>query len=497
MSVARTGADHLESLRDGRAVYIDGERVADVTTHPAFRNAVRSVCRLYDFQARPENIERMTFVPPGGTRRVNRCWQRPRSYDELVERRQALTLWAETHCGFMGRSPDHVASSLLGQVLGIEVFERHGPARAKALLDYFDEAARQDLFLTYVIINPQADRSKAWGAQDDELVAQVVDEDSQGITVRGAKMLGTSSIMANEVFVANLQPLKPGEERLALSFAIPMNAKGLKVLSRKSYERAAVSTYDNPISSRFDENDALLYFDEVRVPWERVFVYRDTDMCRAQFHDTLGHTFQNYQAQIRLVVKLRFLVGVARKLADTIGTTGMPQVREQLGRLAAQAAMVESMMHGMEAAGHMKDGWYVPHKHFMYTAQVLTQELYPLLVNSIRELAGGALIMLPSAAADWGNPEIAPLIERTQRSPALAPEARVKFLKLAWDALGSEFGSRHLQYEMFYAGAQFVTRGHSFRTYDWAGATGMVDGLLEEYRLEDSLPAGAAADRRG
>src|SRR5690242_15265691 len=237
MTVAKTGADHLQSLRDGRAVFIDGKRVPDVTTHPAFRNAIRSACRLYDFQAQPENLERMTFVPPGGTRRVNRCWQRPRSYKELVERREGLEAWTETHCGFMGRSPDHVASSLLGQVLGIEVFQRHGHARAKALLDYFDEAARQDLFLTYVIINPQADRSKDWGQQDEYLVAQVVDEDNEGITVRGAKMLGTSSIMANEVFVANLQPLKPGEEALALSFALPMNAKGLKVLSRKSYEQ--------------------------------------------------------------------------------------------------------------------------------------------------------------------------------------------------------------------------------------------------------------------
>ena len=113
--------------------------------------------------------------------------------------------------------------------------------------------------------------------------------------------------MANEVFVANLQPLKPGEEDLAFSCALPMNAKGLRVLSRKSYEAAAVSVFDNPISSRFDENDALIYFDDVKVPWERVFVHRDTDMCRAQFHDTPGHAYQNYQAQIRLSVKIKFL----------------------------------------------------------------------------------------------------------------------------------------------------------------------------------------------
>src|SRR6516165_1216024 len=174
----KTGAEHLASLRDSRAVYIDGTRVADVTTHPAFRNAVRSAAALYDFQARPDNVERMTFEPSAGSRRINRCWQKPRDHQELVQRRQALVAWAEQSAGFVGRSPDHVASSLLGQVIGIEVFRRHGEARAKALLDYFDHASRNDLFLSYVIINPQADLSKAWGQQDDELVAQLVDEDA-------------------------------------------------------------------------------------------------------------------------------------------------------------------------------------------------------------------------------------------------------------------------------------------------------------------------------
>ena len=191
-----------------------------------------------------------------------------------------------------------------------------------------------------MIINPQAERGKDWGEQNEDLVARIVDEDSGGITIRGAKMLGTSSIMANEVLVANLQPLKPGEEDLAFSCALPMNAKGLRVLSRKSYEASAVSVFDNPISSRFDENDALIYFDDVKVPWERVFVHRDTDMCRAQFHDTPGHAYQNYQAQIRLSVKIKFLVGLAHKITEAIGTTNMPPIREQLGILAAHVSMV-------------------------------------------------------------------------------------------------------------------------------------------------------------
>jgi 4-hydroxyphenylacetate 3-monooxygenase len=497
MSTCKTGDEHLKSLRDGRTVYIDGTLVPDVTAHPAFRNATRSAAALYDFQARLENLELMTFKPNGSNRRVNRAWQMPRSHAEMVERRKALQAWAALSGGFLGRSPDHLASALVGQRMGIEVFRRHGPARAKALEDYFDYASRSDLFLTYVIINPQAERSKDWGQQAEDLVARVVDEDASGITIRGAKMLGTSSIMANELLVANLQPLKPGEEDLAFSCALPMNAKGLRVLSRKSYEAHAVSVFDNPISSRFDENDALVYFDDVKVPWERVFVYRDTDMCRAQFHDTPGHAYQNYQAQIRLSVKIAFLAGLARRITEAIGTTRIPSVTEQLGALAAQVGMVNAMLSGMEASGWQLGEWWVPNKHFMYSAQVITQDLYPRVVQTIRDLAGGALIMLPSSVVDFANAEMAAIIHKTQRSATMEPEHKVKLLKAAWDAIGSEFGSRHTQYEMFYAGARFVTTGHSFRTFDWSHATGLVDDLMSSYDLRGELErvtqAGTAA----
>ncbi len=487
MTTCKTGAEHIKSLKDGRTVYIDGKLVADVTEHPAFRNSVKSAAMLYDFQAKPENIELMTFVPNGSNRRVNRSWQMPRNCGEMAQRRKAMQAWAALSYGFMGRSPDHLASALVGQRMGIEVFEKHGAERAKALRDYFEEASRNDYFLTYVIINPQAERAKDWGEQKEELVARIVDEDSGGITIRGAKMLGTSSIMANEVFVANLQPLKPGEEDLAFSCALPMNARGMRVLSRKSYEAAAVSIFDNPISSRFDENDALIYFEDVKVPWERVFVFRDPDMCRAQFHDTPGHSYQNYQSQIRLSVKIKFLTGLAHRLTEAIGTTNIPSVREQLGYLAAQTSMVNAMLAGMEAEGSMRGEWYVPNKHYMYSAQVLTQDLYPRIVNTLRDLSGGALIMLPSSFHDFADPHIKRIIEVTQRAAKMTSEEKVKFLKAAWDAIGSEFGSRHTQYEMFYAGARFVTSGHSYRTFDWDGATGMVDGLLNTYQLADEL----------
>ena len=480
--MTKTGADHTDSLRDGRSVYLDGRLIDDVVQDPAYRNSIRSVARLYDFQAAPQHLELMTFESPTSGDRVNRCWQLPRSYDDLVQRRKALTAWAELTYGFMGRSPDHVASCLSGMVMGIDVFERHGKQRKEALLDYFAYARDNDLFVTYVIVNPQADRARGPSEQEDEfVVAAICDEDSEGITIRGAKMLGTSAIMANEVLVTSIQPLKPGEESYAFTAAVPMGAKGLKVLSRKSYESSAVSEFDNPLSTHFDENDAVLYFDDVKIPWERVFVYRDTDMCRAQFHDTPTHIFQNYQAQVRLMVKMRFLLGLARRIAEANGIVGIPTVVETLGQLAAQTAMVEGMVKGMEAAGRRVGPYFVPDRRLLYSALVLTQQLYPQVIGSIRELAGGSMIMLPSSVSDFANPEVAAYIDKTQRSPLVGPKDRVKLFKLAWDAVGSEFGSRHTQYEMFYAGAPFVTRGNAFRTYDWDGVAAMVDGFLASY----------------
>jgi 4-hydroxyphenylacetate 3-monooxygenase len=243
-----------------------------------------------------------------------------------------------------------------------------------------------------------------------------------------------------------------------------------------------------------------MYFDDVKVPWPRVFVHRDTDMCRAQFHDTPGHSYQNYQAQIRLSVKIKFLCGLAHRISEAIGTTNIPSVREQLGFLAAQSGMVNAMLAGMEAEGSMRGEWYVPNKHYMYSAQVLTQDLYPRVINLLRELAGGSLIMLPSSIHDFADASVAKIVRTTQRAAGIAPEQKVKFMKAAWDAIGSEFGSRHTQYEMFYAGARFVTTGHSFRTYDWDGATGMVERFLASYDLADELaqlqPAGDKTARQ-
>jgi 4-hydroxyphenylacetate 3-monooxygenase len=490
----KTGAYHVETLRDGRQVFINGEAVGDVTVHPAFRGTIRSIARLYDFQAARENRSLMTYAEPeSGGFEASRIWQMPRNYTELVERRRALEAWAGLHCGYLGRAPDHVAACLSGMMMGLDVFREHDARRAAALADYYRYARDNDLYLTYVIINPQADRSKPASQQQDRtLTAGVVDEDAEGLTILGAKMLATGGIMANEVLVTCIQPLVEGDEHYAVSFAVPLGARGLKILSRKSYEEQSLSVFDNPLASRFDENDAVLYFDNVKVPWERVFIDRDIRMCQRQFHATPAHILQNYQAQIRLMVKMRFLVGLAHRIAETNGIVNFTQVREVLGTLAAQSGMVDALVHAMEVKGHVRGVYFVPDPHTLYSAQVLTQKLYPEVITALRELAGGGLIMLPSHVRDFADPELRALIDKTQQSPATTAEGRVKLLKLAWDAIGSEFASRHTQYEMFYAGANFVTKNHSYRTFDWHSGTRLVDQMLDSYSLDIELSRDSA-----
>jgi 4-hydroxyphenylacetate 3-monooxygenase len=488
-TVIKTGRQHLESIRDRRTVFLDGRAVNDVTDHPAYRNAAATVARLYDFQAEPANLELMTFEVPGKSIRANRAWQLPRSYEELVQRRKALWAWSELHCGFMGRSPDHVASCVAAMAMGRDLFEEHGKGRGNAIWDYYEYARDNDLYLAYVIIDPQADRSKPAGEQADEfLTAAICEEDSQGITVKGAKMLGTSAIFANELLVASLRPVREGDAKYAFTAAVPIGAQGLKLLSRKSYEAAASSRFDYPLASVFDENDAIVYFDEVKIPWERVFVHRNPAMSQAQFHATPAHSYQNYQAQIRLAVKLRYLTGLAHRICETIGTVDFPQVREALGSLAAKAGMIEAAVHAMEAKGGSYGPYFVPDRGLLYAAGVLAQRLYPEVVETIRELAGGGVIMLPSSARDFANPEIAALIGKTQLSANADAHGRVKLFKLAWDSVGSEFASRHAQYEMFYSGAKHFTIANAYRTYDWKGALALVDGLLAQYDLPEEAP---------
>ena len=486
----RTGEDYLRSLDDGRKVYIEGERVEDVAAHPAFRAVARTVAHMFDLAAEPDSD--LVFASPEAETEVNRVYMIPRSGEDLRRRREAITRWAEVSCGYLGRGPDHVAGFLAGFASAPGLFDEGERSFGENVTRFYRRAAAESLYLTYTIIPPQVDRSSTAHDWDGELLqVGVLDERDDGMVVRGSQMLGTATAISDVLFVSCIKPLTPADERYAVSFVVPVDADGLKVYCRRPYACHQPSVFDYPLSTRFDESDALVVFDDVLIPWEDVFVYRDVELTRRQWFDTPAHVLGNSQAQIRLVTKMKFLIGIARRIAEVNKIDRIPSVQEKLGDLASIAAIIEGMVLASEASPQMTGNAVVqPNPRFLYGAMGLQAELYPRALQLVRELAGGGVIQLPSSWRELVNEETREDMRRyVQSGPDVPAEERVKLFKLAWDAIGSEFAGRHLQYEMFYAGAPFVAKGYAYRNYGYDEPLEMVREFLEGYDLESATTA--------
>ena len=337
--------------------------------------------------------------------------------------------------------------------------------------------------MSYVIVHPTIDRAKPAHQQAEPyLYAGVAAERDNGIVIRGAQMLGTGSVMSDYVLVTVILPLKTGDEDYAFSCVVPNGAPGLKLYPRRPYALGPTSVFDYPLSSRFDETDSLVVFDDVFVPWEDVFIYKNIDLTAGQFSVTAAHVLGNTQSHIRSWAKLQFLVGLVKRCMDLSGRSASSDTLAQLGDLATRVSLVEGMILGAEAAAEPDQfGVMRPKGSLLYASQVFQQAMYPALLNQIRGLMGGSVIQLPATVGDLHAPDSAADIERYVRWPKASGRERVKLLKLLWDALGSEFGSRHLQYEMFYAGEPAAIQGREFRNFDWAAAEALVDRCLASY----------------
>jgi len=483
----RTGQQYLDAIaKDGRRIFVDGEEVGDVTAHPAFAETARTMASLFDISSDPANRDLMTYTSPKTGKPVNRIWQLPTSVDELHQRRGAIQRWAEESFGFMGRTPDHVAGFFAGYAAAPEVLARDGNEKfADNAVKIYEFLRDNDVYIAYTIVPPQIDRSKPAHQQNPpDLYAGVVEERDDGVIIKGAQMLGTGAVFADYIHLSSIHPLRPGDENHAISLIVPANAHGVKIHSRRSYSRAASSIFDYPLASRFDETDALVVYDNVFVPWEHIFVYKDTGLCRDQWFETPAHILGNNQAQIRFVTKLKFLTGLAKRITEMNGVWPIPPVQGSIAEIAVQSAMYEGLLEAQIAnAKPNANGIYIPDAQTHYAAMVLQSKIYPELLNMIRDLAGGGMIQLPSSVADFENPETGEDIRRYVQSPDVPAEDRVKLLKLAWDAVGSEFAGRHDQYEKFYAGAPFIVKQRFLWNFDFETPDRLIKKALSGYDM--------------
>jgi 4-hydroxyphenylacetate 3-monooxygenase len=382
--------------------------------------------------------------------------------------------------GLLGRSPDHVSSFVTGMAMNPSVFKGF----EKNLLSYYDHMRREDVYSVYAVIPPQAARNPEFYVKQNIPVPtlRVVREDDDGVVISGMKMLATGAVFANEIWIGNLIPLAPNQLAESITCAIAVNAPGVTLWSRKAYERHAPSEFENPLTWRFDETDSMVMCENVKVPWERVFVHMDAVLAREVYIKTPGHCYGNHQSNVRFHAKMQLIVGLASKIAHASGANEVPAVREVLGRFAALEAALGGMIAGqIQDAEDWPAGFKTFNRRYMYAALNWCTESHSQIIDALRELCGGGIFQMPADITVMHDAKLRQMFETYWQTPQLGAVERMKLYKLAWDLIGSEFAGRHLQYEKFYAGASFIVRNHSFREAPWEGFHKVVDDLMATY----------------
>lgn len=483
-----TGEEYIESLRDGREVYLDGERIKDVTDHVAFRNPVRMTARLYDALHDPATKDLLTApTDTGSDGYTHRFFRTPHSVEDMVADQQAIAQWARIGYGWMGRSPDYKAS-FLGTLGANAEFYKPFDDNARR---WYRESQEKVLYWNHALVNPPVDRRLPPDQVGDVFVHAHRETDA-GLVVSGAKVVATGSALTHYNFIAHYGlPVKKRE--FALVATIPMDARGMKLICRPSYTKQASATgspFDYPLSSRLDENDTILVLDNVLIPWENVFVYGDIGKAQTFTGQSGFIERSTFQGCTRLAVKLEFIAGLLSKALEITGTEDFRGVQTRVGEVLAW----RNLFWGLSDAAARnpvpwRNGALLPNSQYGQAYRWFTQIGYPRVREIVLQDVASALIYVNSSTDDFANPDIRGYLDTYLRgSNGIDAVTRAKVMKLLWDSVGTEFAGRHELYERNYAGNHENTRIELLFSQLASGQIddyrAFVDRCLAEYDLD-------------
>ena len=474
----RNGKQFIEGLRDNpREVWVAGRRVSEVTTDPVFRRPVQSIAELYDLQLRDEHREVMNYAAANGP--AGASFMIPRSGADIVKRRQAMKVWADATFGMVGRSPDYLNTVLMTWAEGADFFGQRGERFARNVVAYYEYCRDRDLFLTHAIVNPQTDRTKGSHQHEDAFAhLGVVEETKDGLIVRGAKMLATHGPTADELLVYPLPGLRDGEERYVLAFGIPTSTPGLRFICREPFDAGEQSEFDHPLGARFEEPDAMCVFEDVLIPWDRVFLYGDVKMGNALFAQAGIRNHTGHQTAIRGLAKCQLVTGVAIAMTRAVRTDTFLHVQEELGELLGYLQLIEAAILMAERnAEPTPRGALRPAYAPLQALRYHLPKMYERMVQVTQVLGAGALLASPTEA-DLRS-EIGGDIARYYRGAGVDAERRIALTKLAWDVTGTQFGQRMLQYERYYAGDPVRVGASYYLDHDVAPLLAQVERALK------------------
>ncbi|WP_066907947.1 4-hydroxyphenylacetate 3-hydroxylase N-terminal domain-containing protein [Millisia brevis] len=448
----QTGEEYLASLRDDREVYIYGKRIEDVTSHPAYRNSAATISGLYDsLHDGATNGEIVVPTDTGSGGFTHAFFKVPHTKEDLVEGREAIRAWQRQTCGWMGRTPDYKASMIATLGADPEFFGEF----ADNARYWYTRVQEEVLHVGHAIVHPPVDRAKGVEQVKDVFV-HVDEEVDGGLIVSGAKVVATGAALTQYCFVSHFGAAL-GKKEFALIFMAPMNGSGVKLYSRHSYEfaaSAAASPFDYPLSSRFDENDAILVFDRAFIPWENVLIYDTKKIEEFNVGSYSWGPRAAFQASTRLEVKLDFIIGLVSKALDVTGAGGFRGVQAQFGEIIAFRNIAAALRDAMiQEAAPGFGGSMVPNTQYALAYAAAAPGLYSRMRQIIETIIASGLIYLNSNAVDFQVPEIKRDLDRFMRgSNGLTAMDRSKVMKALWDSIGSEFGARHELYELNYWG---------------------------------------------
>ncbi len=479
----KTGEEYLDSIRDNRSVWMQGNKVEDVTTEPGLNRGALTLAEFLDRQQNSQHLDSLTYEENG--ERFSTSFLIPKSADDVRKRGAAYYEWAKWSNGMFGRTPDYKNASVMA-FSGAAGFlnENHSadsPADfAENMRSYYEEARANDYVLTHTLVNPQFNAQLAKeGLSSPEVALRVVDEKPDGIVVNGARLLATLGPHANEIEVFPSTLLRASEENTpyAFAFTIPIATSGLRLICRDTYDEGK-STFDAPLASRFEEMDAVVIFDNVLVPWERVFMYKDPLLCNRAFAETNAVVHMMHQVACGKLAKTEFIVGLLCAMAHASGKDNDINVKGQIAEAMWTAEIVRALLFSAEANAE-EDQWgvWMPQRRPLDTSRNLFPKLYPKLIEAIHMLGSSSLMATP-CEADFGN-DIAADVERYFQLTNMESRDRVALFRLAHDVAVSGFGNRQVLYERFFFGPQNVMASIYYDLYDKDEMIGRVEDLLQ------------------
>ncbi|WP_342512148.1 4-hydroxyphenylacetate 3-monooxygenase, oxygenase component [Sporosarcina sp. FSL K6-1522] len=458
-------------------VWIDGKPVTGkISEHPAFKGIMKSQADLYDLQHDASLREIMTYPSPSSGQRVGMSYLQPTTTEDLVRRRVMVQQWAKSNNGMMGRSPDYMNTVLMALASSVGFLEGKENCFPENVLAFYEYAREKDLSMTHTFIDPQVNRTQFYFEETDEpIAATVVGRNKEGIVIKGARLLATQGGITDEIVVISPGGVKDAANGFA--FAIPSNSEGLRFVCRESFV-GSDSTFNDPLSARYEEMDTIVVFDNVVVPWARVFYYDNLAVANNFMACSSYLPLTLHQVVSRQIVKTEFVLGVVQSIVDTINISEYQHVQEKVSEIIVALETMKAFVIKSEVEAERDEwGFMRPDQPTLQIAINFFPKIYPRFTEIIQLLGASGLMAIPTEH-DFQS-EIRKDLDHYLQSKGNNAEERVKIFRLAWDLTMSAFGTRETLYERFFFGDPIKLASQLYASYDKELYVRRVEDLLK------------------